>query len=171
MIRNEKRHFTERELGEMSLCVLEKLLANARLCEAETVFFYNSLPDEVDTKAALFQLVDRGKRVLLPRVVGEHDMVWCDYRNASDLALGAYGIMEPVGSEVDITKIGGKKVAVVPGMAFDRNGNRVGRGKGYYDTFLSANKDVYRIGVCFPFQLLENVPMDAHDMRMDEVVA
>lgn len=57
-------------------------------------------------------------------------------------------------------------------MAFDRKGNRLGRGKGYYDRLLSrmAHTDVYRLGICFPYQLVESVPTDAHDIAMDEIL-
>ena len=61
---------------------------------------------------------------------------------------------------------------IVPGVAFDRKGNRLGRGKGYYDRLLSrmAHTDVYKLGICFPYQLVESVPTDAHDIAMDEIL-
>lgn len=61
-------------------------------------------------------------------------------------------------------------VAIVPGMAFDREGHRLGRGKGYYDRFLAQLPHIYKIGICFPFQLVDKVPADVHDILMDEVI-
>ena len=60
-------------------------------------------------------------------------------------------------------------VAVIPGMAFDREGHRLGRGKGYYDRFLNRVK-TYKIGVCFDFQMMDQLPHDPHDVMMDEII-
>ena len=61
-------------------------------------------------------------------------------------------------------------LALVPGMAFDAAGHRLGRGKGYYDRFLGEHPHIYKIGVCFPFQRVAEVPSEAHDVVMDEVI-
>ena len=61
-------------------------------------------------------------------------------------------------------------VAIIPGMAFDAGGNRLGRGKGYYDRLLARIPDVYKIGICFDFQKVESVPADINDIKMDEVI-
>ena len=60
--------------------------------------------------------------------------------------------------------------AIIPGIAFDRKGHRLGRGKGYYDRFLADTPYIYKIGVCFDFQKVDHVPHSAHDVRMDEVL-
>lgn len=81
---------------------------------------------------------------------------------------GAFGIMEPSGELfTDYSRI---TLAVVPGMAFDSHGHRLGRGKGYYDRFLPLLPQAYKIGVCFPFQLVDDVPIEPTDVVMDEVV-
>jgi 5-formyltetrahydrofolate cyclo-ligase len=82
--------------------------------------------------------------------------------------LGAFGIREPVGETIN--DYGQIELAVIPGMAFDRSGNRLGRGKGYYDRFV-PQLSAYKIGLCFPFQLVDNVPADTYDQLMDEVIA
>jgi len=80
---------------------------------------------------------------------------------------GSFGILEPTGTEiVDPNDI---EVAIVPGVAFDMEGNRLGRGKGFYDSLLQ-NKNIYKIGVCFEFQLLEKVATSPHDIPMDKVI-
>ena len=90
------------------------------------------------------------------------------YTGPADLALGAYNIMEPTGELfVDYASI---DLAVIPGVAFDREGNRMGRGKGYYDRLLPKLRSTYKIGICLPFQLVERVPTDEHDVKMDEVI-
>ena len=129
---------------------------------------YYSLPDEVDTHTLVDSLLMSGKRILLPRVTGEGTMELRRYTGPSDLAQGAYNIMEPTGEVFDnYTDI---TLAVIPGVAFDKDGNRMGRGKGYYDRLLPKLANTYKIGICLPFQLVEKIPTDKHDVRMDEVL-
>ena len=147
---------------------LTKLSRHPRLAEARIVLLYSALPDEVPALPLLNRLTTEGKTVLLPRVVSDTDMELRRYTGPNDLEPGAFGIMEPTGelfTDYDLID-----VAVVPGMAFDREGHRLGRGKGYYDRFLAQLPHIYKIGICFPFQLVDKVPADAHDMLMDEVV-
>ncbi len=147
---------------------LTKLSRHPRLADAHIVLLYSALPDEVPTLPLLNRLSTEGKTVLLPRVVSDTDMELRRYTGPNDLEQGAFGIMEPTGEL--FTDYDDIDVAVVPGMAFDREGHRLGRGKGYYDRFLARLPHTYKIGVCFPFQLVDLVPADAHDILMDEVI-
>ena len=129
---------------------------------------YYSLPDEVDTHTLVDSLLVSGKQILLPRVTGEGTMELRRYTGPSDLALGAYNIMEPTGELFD--DYAAIDLAIIPGMAFDKEGNRMGRGKGYYDRLLPKLRSTYKIGICLPFQLVEQIPTDEHDVKMDEVI-
>lgn len=116
---------------------------------------------------AFIQKWSREKRILLPVVVGD-DLELRLYTGPEDLAIGAYGIEEPTGARfTDYTAI---DLIIVPGVAFDRNGNRLGRGKGYYDRLLPRIPSAYKIGICFPFQVVEEVPAEPFDIRMDEII-
>ena len=86
----------------------------------------------------------------------------------TDLRPGAFDIMEPVGQPV--TDYGHIDLAVVPGMAFDAQGHRLGRGKGYYDRLLPRLGHCYKIGMCFDFQKVPSVPTEPTDIAMDEVL-
>ena len=102
-------------------------------------------------------------------VTGDETMELRHYASREDLEEGAFQIMEPVGEPfIAFDQI---DFALVPGMAFDAAGHRLGRGKGYYDRFLSTHPDIYKIGVCFPFQRVAEVPSEAHDVVMDEVIS
>lgn len=126
------------------------------------------MPDEVPTQGLLDELVSEGKTVLLPRVISDTEMEVRRYTGKEDLRKGAFGIMEPTGTLfTDYERI---DVAIVPGVAFDRDGHRLGRGKGYYDRFLSKVPLVYKIGVCFPSRLMDKVPADKYDILMDEII-
>lgn len=149
-IRETKRQFTNEELEELSLPVMSRLLSHPAVAKAKTILMYYSLPDEVCTHDTVNRLVQVGKTVLLPRVTGGTDMELRIYTAPAGLAAGHYGIMEPTGEVY--TDYGSIDVAVVPGMAFDAQGHRLGRGKGYYDRFLPKAAKAYKIGVCFGFQ-------------------
>ena len=167
-IKNRKRQFTSQQLSELSFVVVMRLLAHQRLKDARTVMLYYSLPDEVYTHTLVDALLASGKRVLLPRVTGEGTMELRCYTGPQSLEQGAYNIMEPVGEVfTDYAQI---DLAVIPGVAFDRQLNRMGRGKGYYDRLLPQLGCAYKIGICFDFQLVESIECEEHDIRMDEVI-
>ena len=169
-IREQKRHFTPQQLGEMSLSIMSSVLTHPRIQEADTILMYHSLPDEVDTHSALDQLLAMGKKVLLPKVVSDTEMTIHEYTGADSLQPSEpYGILEPTTPELSIINCQ-LSIAIVPGMAFDKQRHRLGRGKGYYDRFLSQIPNIYKIGVCFPFQMLESIPSESTDVVMDEVI-
>ena len=180
-IREQKRQLTPQQLGEMSLGIMSSLLSNPHVKDADTILMYHSLPDEVDTHSALDQLLTMGKKVLLPKVISDTEMTIHEYTGKDSLKPSEpYGILEPITPEFSIlfakahqaSQVNSQSpiVAVVPGMAFDKQGHRLGRGKGYYDRFLSRVPNIYKIGVCFPFQVLDSVPSEPNDILMDEVV-
>lgn len=168
--RQLKRQYTQQQLEVLSLPIVARL--KSRLSEARTIVAYYAMPDEVNTHQLIDDLVADGKTVLLPKVVDDERMVLCRYTGRQDLQEGAFHIMEPVGESYnDYPTI---DVVLVPGMAFDAQGHRLGRGKGYYDRFLStihySLSTIHLIGVCFDFQKVAEVPTDSHDIPVDEVI-
>lgn len=151
--------------GEQSPC---EVLLLEKLHLYKVIMLYSALPDEVPTQTLMAALVAQGKTVLLPRVINEKDMELRRYTGPQDFQAGAYGIMEPTGER--FTDHEAIDVAIVPGMAFDTEGHRLGRGKGYYDRFLSHVPYLYKIGLCFSWQIVDCVPCDEHDIVMDEII-
>ena len=149
--------------GGLSPCEVHLVLP-----PCEVVMLYSALPDEVPTQKLIDELVAQGKMVLLPRVISDTDMELHRYTGKQDLQTGAYGILEPRGEL--FTDYKAIDVAIVPGMAFDAEGHRLGRGKGYYDRFLSRVPYLYKIGLCFSWQMVDHIPCDEHDIVMDEVI-
>lgn len=167
-IRNRKRQFTADELNELSVPVMNRLLGMPEVINAKTILLYYSLPDEVNTHQTVELLARQGKTVLLPKVIDGENMEIRIYESSEDLTEGSYGIMEPNGKLfTDYDKI---DTAVIPGMSFDADYNRLGRGKGYYDRFLKNIPQAYKIGVCFDFQKEQNIPHDEYDIKMDTVI-
>ena len=166
-IRQMKRQFTPRQLEELSLPVIARL--KSRLSEVHTILAYYSLPDEVNTHQLLDDLVADGKTVLLPKVIDDKTMVISRYTGRWDVQEGLFHLMEPTGES--FTAYDEIEVALVPGMAFDAQGHRLGRGKGYYDRFFTLHSSLFTtIGVCFDFQKVAEVPTDEHDIPVDEVI-
>ena len=172
-MRLRKQQYTQQQLEELSLPVLARL--RPRLAEARIILAYYSLPDEVNTHQLIDDLLADGKTVLLPTVIGEGLMEWHVYSSKSELKNGAFGIGESAGELYSgfskYTSPSEKQmIALVPGVAFDAVGRRLGRGKGYYDRFLAAHPHIYKIGVCFDFQRVMEVPVDDQDVPVDEVI-
>ena len=138
-----------------------------RLSKSKTVLAYWPLPDEPDIRPLIDGLLAAGKTVLLPKVIDGESMELRRYTAYGDLREGAFHIMEPIGEPfTDFAQI---DTALIPGVAFDAARRRLGRGRGYYDRFLAAYPNIHKIGICFPFQCVEEVPTQAHDILMDDV--
>ena len=167
LIRQKKGQFTQQQLCELSLPIVDRI--KPMLKDAKTIVAYYSLPDEVDTHAFIDQMIAENKTVYLPKVINDEEMVLCRYTGAESLRTGAFGIMEPVGSQMPADEV--IDVVLVPGMAFDTDGNRLGRGKGYYDRFLKSltNPHPLLIGVCFEFQKVDEVPTEPTDVQVDVI--
>ena len=131
---------------------------------------YYSLPDEVKTHSFIDKMIANGKKVLLPVVIGAENLEIREYSGKQDLKEGAFHIMEPAGILFPKNRYSEIEVGIIPGMGFDKEGNRLGRGKGYYDRFLQQIPSLYKIGICFPFQMLEYIPTEATDIKMNEVI-
>lgn len=168
VIRQLKRQYSSRQLETQSLEIIRRLEQHPRLVQARRILLYYSLPDEVNTHDLTERLYQEGKQVFLPKVLGDGKMEIRVYHGRDSLHEGTYHIMEPLGPlYTDHQAI---ELALVPGMSFDQDGNRLGRGKGYYDRFLAATPSIYKIGVCFDFQKTAHVPCNDTDVAMDEVV-
>lgn len=134
--------------------------------QAQHILCYWSLPDELPTHESVNQWLATGKSIYLPRVKGD-DLEIVPYHGPDSLDdNNKFHIGEPVGDAVDPSCL---ELIIVPAVALDRNRNRLGRGKGYYDRLLSATT-CPTIGVACAFQLVDEVPVEPHDRPLDHVV-
>lgn len=165
VIAEKKSRYSNTELTGFSVSALDKLEQMPVFILAETVLLYHSLKDEVYTHEFVEKWKDK-KNLLLPVVTG-NELELRRYSGKQDLETGSYGIEEPTGElftdyqEIDL--------AIIPGVSFDADGNRLGRGKGYYDRLL-PKLNAYNIGLCFSFQVCENIPAESFDIKMDAVL-
>ena len=167
-IRAAKRQHSSTQLAAFSKNLCNKILNMPIYQSAHTLLLYSPLTDEADVSPIINDAYGNGKTVLLPKVVGD-DLELHIYKGVDTLERGAFGILEPRGEVfLDYDQV---EVAIVPGMAFDMAGHRLGRGKGYYDRLLPRLTQAHKIGVCFPFQYLDEIPCEEHDVVMDEVIS
>ncbi len=141
--------------------------------EAKTILFFWSLPGEVDTKDLIERAKKNGKRIALPVVINEQEMELYDYKNQSLLKQNKWGIEEPVREKSSKIEINDLNVVIVPGVAFDCQKRRLGRGKGYYDRFLEKlSDDVTTISLAFRCQILKTLPFNPlRDKKVDMVIS
>ena len=153
----------------MSADIFRQFLSIEKIRHASRFMLYVDFRNEVATREIISDLLDLGKEVYLPVTLkNEKKLIPKRIFSLDDLVPGAYGILEP---RIDAPTIDNSllDVVIVPGSVFDKNGYRTGYGGGYYDRFLE-NTDAIRVGVCFDFQLVDDVFPEEHDKRMDFII-
>lgn len=169
IIRERKASHSKEELKVMSDSICRNVMKDGVWRAAGVVLLYHALTDEVCTDMLIRNAEMMNKTVLLPVVVGD-ELELRVYEGEESLSIGAYGIKEPTGRLFPESEYHRIDLAIIPGMAFDAHNNRLGRGKGYYDRLLPKLSKAYKIGVCFPFQILDSIPCEEHDVRVNENV-
>ena len=161
------------ERSRNSRLIAEQFWRLPEIQRARTILFYASMPGEVDTLAMIEKACFLGKRVSLPIVEQiQRKLIPTLISSMEDVHESTYGIAEPHFDPDKAIALKDLDVVIVPGLAFDKQHHRLGRGKGYYDRFLSALPEtVTTVGLAFDFQLTESLPTEAHDMRLQQIIA
>lgn len=163
-IKARKSLLSQKEKEDAARAAFAVLENHASFLMAEKILMYHSLSDELSTRDFIDKWCGR-KNFFLPRVNGVNLDILPYHR--SRLALGAFHIEEPTGDDVhDISEI---ELIIVPAVAYDRHGNRVGRGKGYYDRMLGETKAM-KIGIAYDFQFVDEIDTDVHDVAVDIII-
>ncbi len=163
-IKSLKAKLTPPEKTAQAEKVFQQLELTPEFQQADTIFLYWSLSDELPTHDFINKWKD-SKTILLPAIEGD-DIFPIKFESEETMQKGLLGIMEPDSKQKYIEDI---QLILIPGIAFDKQKNRLGRGKGYYDRFLKESKAV-KIGICYDFQLLETIPVWEDDIRMDRII-
>ena len=164
----ERDRLGDDERAAMSASIADRLLAMAELRDARTVMAFWSFGSEVDTIPLLERLESAGTQVALPRIE-QRDLEPVGYAAGDELSETSFGAKEPVaGRRLEPSEL---DVVVVPGVAFDRQGGRVGYGAGFYDRLLGrVRDDAFAVAVAFGLQVVDRVPAGGTDRRVDAVV-
>lgn len=168
-IKAQISRLSEDERTKLSTNLMLQVEQHPRFVKSQTILLFYSLPDEPLTHRFISSWAER-KQILLPVVTSDEDMAVRRFQSNDMLTEGRFKIEEPDG--VDFTDYASIDLVIVPGIAFDPKGHRLGRGRGYYDRFFSHPElqHIYKIGICYPCQFLNAVPAENHDIRMDEVL-
>ncbi len=164
-----KRQKEEEERQKSSL-IKEKLLRTKVYKKAKVLMCYIALKGEVDTQEMIKQAKKTGKIVTVPVCKkAKATLMPCILDENAGLKKGPYGVIEPaVEQYVCLDDI---DLVIVPGVAFDKKGNRLGRGKGFYDRFLNRlSRRTATIGLAFDFQILPSLPASSHDAKVSKVI-
>ena len=154
------------EIENRSSVILGKLEVSLDFLKAKTVLIYWAMKEEVQTRSFIEKWSDV-KQFILPQVNGDK-LVLRKFTDIKSLKKGKkLPIMEPTGELY--TNYNAIDLAIIPAVAYDRKGNRLGRGKGYYDQLLPLLPKTVKIGIAFDFQVVKEIPVEDHDIAVDEV--
>lgn len=152
------------QLETSSNAITDKILRSIEYQKAACIMSYLSINNEVDTRSVIAHAQSAGKKVAIPYT--ERDVMHGVLYKPT-LITGAFGISVP--KEIEIVPPDEIDYIIVPGVAFDLSGGRIGYGKGYFDRYLACCKG-FKEGVCYQFQIVEELELCAHDIKMDRVV-
>lgn len=165
-----RKGLEENEIIYISERAAENIRRLPQYKNADVVYFYMAIRNEVSVQGLLEECLRAGKQCVFPRVLNEFKMEFFTVSNEEQLKEGYKGIREPDEQcflfENDVKN----SIMLVPGAVFDRNGGRIGMGKGFYDRYISNHSIGCLAGICGEYQLVNKVPMDINDIYMDFVI-
>lgn len=172
----KKLQITDEYIQASSKEITRILLGTDEFKAARTIMCYLSFGQEVDTKMIIDECYKQKKTILIPIILKKEDGT--TYMEASqlldplsDLAPGTMGILEPKSNSIRIRDPKIIDLVIIPGLAFDKKGNRLGYGAGYYDYFLERlREDCKQIALTFSFQLIDNIPTQEHDKKISNII-
>lgn len=167
IVKEARKNIALDSLSKKSRQIAEKVLNTKEYRKNQILFAYIPCNNETDTWPVINQALCDGKTVAIPRVVGEN-MIFYQYKENDILEDGYMGIKEPLPNGRIIDSSEG--LIIVPGVAFDTKCNRVGYGKGFYDRFLASHPHCDTIGICFDFQIFEEVETNSADKQIDMLI-
>ena len=170
-ILSERSALSDKERTQKSDRIQKKIMDTDAYKEAEVILLYIDYKGEVSTELLLEDCFRQGKKVACPRVLADGEMEFFEITGLADCEPGAYGILEPVeGLPVVVPEPEVQSIILMPGLAFDLSGARMGYGGGYYDRYLAKYPWLYTIAPVYEFSILEHLPVEAHDVPIKMLV-
>lgn len=148
--------------------LLENLLKSKEYKEADNIFCYVGMNNEINTSVFIEKALIAGKTVSVPKVTGDITMEAVTIKSLQELIkTEPHGILEPKTLYPIMNKI---DLIIVPGLAFDLKGGRIGYGGGYYDVFIKSHREAKTVALCYNFQVVDHIPMEEHDVVIDKII-
>lgn len=164
-IKAKRDSLSKEELLHLSKLVIENLSSIDDFNKRNNIMFYISKDNEVHTHNIIKSLMKK-KKIIVP-ITDKNSLIASELTDFSNLKLGPFSVLEPTTiKEISPDDI---DIVIIPGVAFDRNGNRVGYGKGYYDIFLKKT-NALKIALAFDFQVVDKIETSTHDVSVDIIV-
>ncbi|MFQ9515451.1 MAG: 5-formyltetrahydrofolate cyclo-ligase [Eubacterium sp.] len=161
----KRKNLTKNEVVTKSSLICNKIINSECYKNSSVIYCYCSINNEVSLKPLMEHALNCGKIVALPKVEN-NNIQFYSIKSFDELSAGYYNIPEP-----NLRTAAPKgELLIVPGVAFSNDGNRLGYGGGFYDRFLS-NNDILSIGVCYDFQIIENIPVMKHDKKINMIIS
>ncbi|OGD87669.1 5-formyltetrahydrofolate cyclo-ligase [Candidatus Curtissbacteria bacterium RIFCSPLOWO2_12_FULL_38_9] len=162
----KRQALTTDQVTKLSSIIISKILRLKKIKDFQNYLIYLPTKNEVDTKLLIHFLIQNRKNIYVPALV-ENDWTISQFKSLDGLVKNKYKTLQPKKiSAVSSNKI---DVAIVPGVAFDKKGVRLGYGKGVYDNLLKKFKGL-KIGLAYEFQIVERLPAESHDLKTDLIV-
>ena len=166
-MQRQRRTLSAETVAEYGILIARELRKTKEYRDASSIYLYLSCKNEVSTREILRCALQDGKKIAAPRVQGSV-MEFYEIRGMEDTVRGTFGIAEPKPTAPLATDE--TALMLVPGLAFDRSGNRLGYGGGFYDRYLHLHPNHPTIGLCYPFQVVETLDAQPHDMPVGRVL-
>lgn len=160
-----RKSLSRQDLVTKSSLICKRIIESDIYNKSKVIFCYSSINNEVLLDDLIQDIISKGKILAFPKVVN-NNLIFYTVENFDKLQPGYYNILEPV----DCIKAPTPDLVITPGVAFTKAGNRLGYGGGFYDRYFVKYPSVYKLGVAFDFQILEDLPLEEHDFILDEII-
>lgn len=154
------------DLDMKSKVIEEKILNLDYINKYEIFLIYINIKSEVKTKSLMQKLILLNKKVFVPKIIDD-EMCFIEINSLDNLELGKYNIPEPIKGQI---YKGERALVIVPGIVFSSEKYRIGYGKGYYDKFISKNRQNFYLGICFENQIIDKFDFDKFDEKLDAII-
>jgi 5-formyltetrahydrofolate cyclo-ligase len=159
------------EILEKSRRIKDQLFHTQEFKDAKTILFYISYDNEVNTHEIIQESLTMKKRIAVPKTdVNARTIICSALTQWDDLTSGAYTILEPRQDCVKEIPLESIDLIILPGIAFDYQGNRIGHGLGYFDRLLQKKIHAHLFGLAFELQIVKNIPTEKHDKKVEKIV-
>ena len=171
IMRERRRNLSKAEKGKLDNIIFNNVVNDNNFIKSNKIFVYVSYASEVDTHKIIQYALNQGKTVCVPKILSlNQGMVAVKIKNFFDLKPNKMGILEPE-TYIDVVNADEIELVILPGLAFDYAGGRLGYGGGFYDRFLLKIQDnVKKLALAYKLQVLVSVPMDENDIKVDVII-
>lgn len=163
----KRNEMSQSERERISERICSKLWSYTLEHDIKTIHSYLPMRSEVNVLPLLQKALEKNLTVVAPKTLRKRQLEHLVMTDTHEMESGIFNTYHPKDAEV---YVGQYDLIIVAGLAFDQMGYRLGYGGGYYDSFLSQNRNAKKVGVCYPFQLLKKIPIEDHDIKLDLII-